>query len=130
MKFTRGLIVDGIHFKIPFVSIKRTADVEDKYAQRSEDRVLQREVAGVFYNYQMSVGSSKDFEDNNYEEFWDLMTSPVAFHEISIPDKNGNYTFKCYVSSVSDEYESISESGAEFKGFTCKMTAERPARTP
>jgi hypothetical protein len=130
MKFQRGIRIDGTYFDVPMVSLKRNADFLDKGAERTEDGDLWRELIGVYYNYTLTVGSSKHFGETNYETFWDKMTEPVPFHEISIPTQNGYYTFTAYISSVSDEYEKILENSAVFKGFTCKFTAKRPARTP
>lgn len=131
MVFQRGISVDGMYFDIPMVSLKREAKVLDKYAEREEESgVLLRELIGVYYNFTLKVGSSKYFGETDYETFWDKMTEPVPFHEISIPIKDGNYTFTAYISNVSDEYEKILENKAVFKGFTCKFIAQRPARTP
>lgn len=130
MKFEKGIIVDGTYFDIPMVSLKRSADFLDKYAERTEDGVLQRELIGVYYNYTLTVGTSSDFGDTNYDAFWDKMTEPVEFHQISVPTNNGYYTFTGYISSVSDEYEKILDNEATFTGFTCKFTAQSPARTP
>ena len=130
MKFEKGIKIDEMYFDIPMVSIKRTADFLDKYAERSEDGDLQRELIGVYYNYTLTVGTSSDFGDTDYGEFWNKMTEPVEFHDISIPTKNGYYTFRGYISSVSDEYKKILDNEAEFTGFTCKFTAKGPARRP
>lgn len=130
MEFQRGIKVDGTFFDIPMVSLKRNANFLDKYAERVESGDLERELIGVYYNYTLTVGTSSDFGDTDYDEFWDKMTEPVEFHDISIPTGNGYYTFKGYISSVSDEYEKILKDKAVFKGFTCKFTAKSPARTP
>lgn len=130
MKFEKGIKVDGIHFDIPMVSLKRSADFLDKYAERVETGELKRELIGVYYNYTLTVGASEAFGDTDYEAFWDKMTEPVEFHEISIPIKDGYYTFTGYISSVSDEYEKILDDQAKFTGFTCKFTAKMPARIP
>ena len=130
MKFERGISVDGTYFDIPMISLKRTADFLDKFAERTEDGVLNRELIGVYYNFTLTAGSSAHFGDTDYERFWDKMTEPVPFHEISIPDQDGYYTFTAYISSVSDEYEKILDNDAVFKGFTCKFTARAPARRP
>lgn len=130
MKFSKGIRVDGIHFDIPMVSLKRNADFLDKYAERVETGELKRELIGVYYNYTLTVGSSTAFGDTDYDYFWDVMTAPKEFHEISLPIKNGYYTFTAYISSVSDEYKKILDGEAEFTGFTCKFTAQKPARTP
>ena len=51
MKFEKGIKVDGIYYDIPMVSLKRNADFLDKYAERSEEGDLLRELIGVYYNY-------------------------------------------------------------------------------
>lgn len=130
MKFEKGIIVDGTYFDIPLVSLKRRADFLDKYAERPEDGDLLRELIGVYYNFDLTVGTSSDFGDTDYDFFWDFMTRPVPFMEFSLPVKNGYYNFRGYISSVSDEYKKILSNEAEFTGFTCKMTAKRPARVP
>lgn len=130
MKFEKGIMVDGIFFDIPMVSLKRSADFLFKYAERNEEGELLAELIGVYYNYTLTAGTSTDFGDTDYDAFWDKMTEPVEFHDISIPTKNGYYTFKGYISSVSDEYKKILDNKAEFTGFTCKFIAQKPARTP
>lgn len=130
MKFQKGIIVDGIFFDIPMVSLKRSADFLDKYAERTEDGELQRELIGVYYNYTLTAGTSTDFGETDYEAFWNKMTEPVEFHDISIPTQSGYYTFRGYISSVSDEYKKILENEAVFTGFTCKMIAQSPTRRP
>lgn len=130
MKFQKGIKVDGTYFDIPMVSLKRNADFLDKFAQRVESGDLERELIGVYYNYTLTAGTSSDFGDTDYDAFWDKMTEPVEFHNISIPIKNGYYTFRGYISSVSDEYKKILDNKAEFTGFTCKFIAQKPARTP
>lgn len=130
MVFQKGIRIDGTHFDIPMVSLKRSANFLDKYAERVEIGDLERELIGVYYNYTLTVGSSDAFGETDYDEFWDKMTEPVEFHDISVPTAKGYYTFRGYISSVSDEYEQILDDKAVFKGFTCKFTAKRPARTP
>lgn len=130
MKFERGIIVDGTYFDIPMVSLKRRADFLDKFAERVETGDLDRELIGVFYNFDLTVGTSSDFGDTDYDFFWDYMTRPKEFCDFSLPIKNGYYNFRGYISSVSDEYKKILDNEAEFTGFTCKITAKSPARVP
>ena len=130
MKFEKGIKVDGIFFDVPMVSLKRTADFLDKYAERAEDGELKRELIGVYYNYTLTVGTSSDFGETDYDTFWNKMTEPVEFHEISIPTKEGYYTFTGYISSVSDEYKKILDGEAVFSGFTCKLIAKGVSRKP
>ena len=121
MKFTQGIIVDGTYFDLPMVSLKRSADFLDK---------LHRELIGVYYNFTLTVGASTAFgETTDYDAFWDKMTEPAEFHDFELPSGNGTYRFTGYISSVSDEYSKILAGDSQFKGFTCKMTAQAPARS-
>lgn len=130
MNFERGIKVDGQYFDIPLVSLKRRADFYDKYAERTESGDLERELIGVYYNFDLTVGTSTDFGNTDYDAFWNKMTEPVEFHDFSIPTKTGYYEFCGYISNVSDEYKKILDNEAEFTGFTCKMTAKSPSRRP
>ena len=49
MTYTQGIEIDGVYFDVPFLSIKRTADFLDKYAERTEDGDLKRELIGVYF---------------------------------------------------------------------------------
>ena len=122
--------MDNIHFDIPLVSLKRSADFLDKFAERTEDGDLKRELIGVYYNFTLTVGDSAAFGDSDYNEFWNKMTEPVEFHDFVLPTGTGTYSFRGYISSVSDEYKKILDGEAEFSAFTCKMTAKQPARSP
>ena len=128
--YTQGFTVDNIHFDIPLVSLKRSADFLDKFAERTEDGDLKRELIGVYYNFTLTVGDSAAFGDSDYNEFWNKMTEPVEFHDFVLPTGTGTYSFRGYISSVSDEYKKILDGEAEFSAFTCKMTAKQPARSP
>lgn len=124
--YTQGIKIDGMFFDIPMVSLKRTADVLDKYAKRTEDGDLKREIIGVYYNYQLSVGIVND--DNLYNALWNKLTEPTEFHTIELPTSNGTYSFVGYISSVSDEYRKITGTKAQFQGLTCKFTSKSPSR--
>lgn len=128
MNYTQGIKIDGVMYNVPLVSIKRTADFVDKYAERAENGDLNRELIGVYYNYQMTFGVIDD--DATYKALFDKLTEPVEFHDFSLPTTGGTYSFRGYVSGVSDEIERILADTAKFSGLTCKFTAKKPARVP
>ena len=129
MEYTQGIYIDGTYFDVPLVSVKREAKFLDKYAEREEETGdLLRELIGVYINYTMNFGTIDD--DDTYEKLWDILTQPVAFHDVTLPSTKRHYIFRCYVSSVSDEMEKILDDTVKFKGLTCKYIAKAPARTP
>lgn len=127
-EYTQGIKIDGVTFDIPLISVKRTADFLDKYAERTEDGNLNRELIGVYFNYQMSFGTIDD--DATYEALWDKLTEPVEFHDFVLPTTKGFHAFKGYISGVSDEIERVLDDTAKFKGLQCKFVAKAPARKP
>ena len=129
MLYTQGIYIDGMYFDVPLVSVKREAKVLDKFAEREEESGdMLRELLGVYLNYTMNFGTIDD--DDLHERLFDKLTEPVAFHDVTLPSTKKSYTFKCYVSSVSDEMEKIMDDTVKFKGLTCKYIAKAPWRTP
>lgn len=128
-EYTRGLIIDGVNYDIPLVSIKRTADFLEKYANRTEDGDIHIETIGVYKNYTISIGTIDDRK--TYDKLFEHITDvEERFHKVVLPDASGDFTFYGYFSSVSDEIEKILEQGAEFKSLTWKMTSKKPYKKP
>lgn len=128
-KYTHGLIIDGVTYNIPFVSIKRTADFLEKYANRTEDGDIHIETIGVYKNYTIKIGTIDDRA--TYEKLFEHITDvDNRFHRVSLPDAEGSFSFYGYFSSISDEVEKVLSSGAEYKNLTWKMTSKKPYKTP
>lgn len=128
LRYTQGIRIDGVYYDVPLVSMKRTADFLDKYAERTEDGDFKRGLIGVYFNYQMSFGTIDDAE--LYEALWNKLTEPVEFHDFILPTVRGHYSFRGYISGVSDEAEMIFSNTIDFKGLQCKFIAKKPARRP
>ncbi len=125
MEYTQGLYIDGIYFNIPFVSIKRTADFLEKYAQRTEDGDVKIETIGVYLNYTVNVGVIDD--SALYNQLFNLLIDPQnRFHTVKLPNGMNDFSFYGYFSSISDEVEKVLDNGVTFKGLTWKMTSKQP----
>lgn len=120
------VIIDGITYNVPVLSIKRKADFLDKYANRNEDGDLLRKLIGVYFNYQLQLGSTTDTAE--YARLWDKLTEPVEFHMVTVPDESGSYTFKAYFSNVGDEVRKIQGAKNYWKNLTVNFIAKSPAR--
>lgn len=127
-EYTQGISIDGIEFRIPLLSLKREAEFLEKYAERTEDGDLKRELIGVYYHYDLSIGIVED--DLTYQQLYDKLTEPVEYHDFVLPTTSGQYSFRGYVSSVTDEIEKIYSDTAKFSGLSCRFTARKPARLP
>ena len=126
--YTQGIYIDGQFFDVPLVSVKRNFDFLDKYAERTEDGDLKRELIGVYANYTMNFGIIDD--DDLYERLVDKLTEPVEFHDFVLPSTKRSYSFRGYVSSLSDEMLKIEKNTVKFQGLTCKYIAKKPFRRP
>lgn len=127
MEYTQGIYIDGIYFDIPLLSVKRTGDFLDKYANRLENGDLERELIGVYFNYTINIGTC---DVDTHKSLWDKLSEPVPFHIITVPDSREDYTFQGYISGLSDEIRKIYDDCVEYQNLTFKFTAKAPARKP
>lgn len=127
--YTQGLVIDGVTYAVPFVSIKRTMDFLEKYANRTEDGDIKIDTIGLYKNYSITIGTVDDAQlyDDLIEHITDCTN---RFHHVSLPDASKQFDFYGYFSSISDEVEKVLSTGAEYKGLTWKMTSKKPSKTP
>ena len=118
------IIIDGIEYKVRIASLKRNAEILDKYFYRTEDGSAVREVIGTFYNYTLAIGVVDDI--SLYNTLYDVLTAPVESHSVTLP--SDGVTFDGYFASTSDEVDKIEADGTRFKGLTCSLIAMKPAR--
>lgn len=120
------IIIDGKNYNIPVISLKRQAEFLDKYANRTEDGVLHRELIGVFFNYQLQFGITTDTAE--YQKLWEKLTEPEEFHTVTVPDEKDKYTFTAYFSNVADEMLRKKANKNFFQNLTVNFIAKAPAR--
>ncbi len=119
------VIIDGITYKVPVISIGRSADFLDKYADRNEIGDLLRELIGVYFNYQLKLGNTTDTAE--YARLWDKLTEPVEFHTVTVPDEAGDYTFTAYFAGIKDNLRKQAAKNY-WKDLTVNFIAKSPAR--
>jgi len=120
------ITIDGIVYNVPIISLKRSADFLDKFAERTIDGKLHRELIGVYYNYQIQFGRAPTTA--TYNALWDKLTEPEEFHTVIVPDEGGTRTFSAYFSNIKDEMVRWSDDGNYFKSLTVNFIARQPAR--
>ena len=64
--------IDGIEYNVSLAEVKRKADILDRYAERSEDGVLHREVIGTFYNYTLKIFTN---DKQVYETLFEVLST-------------------------------------------------------
>lgn len=119
------IIIDGTEYPVRITELKRKADILDKYAERSEDGELHREVIGTFHNYSLKIGV-KAGERDLYNRLFDVLSEPVASHEVTLP--HDHVTFRGYFSSVQDGIRFVDDYGYDAEGLQCNLVAMKPRR--
>lgn len=120
------LKIDGVTYRVPVEELRRKADFLDKFAERTLDGGLKRELIGVYFNYQLKLGT--DGNRTEYARLWKKLTEPQEFHTITLPAEDGDITFKAYVSNVGDQLLRVYEGRYYFSELTVNFTAEAPGR--
>ena len=120
------LTIDGQTFKIDVLSVKRSADFLDKYAERNEAGDLQRELIGVYFNDKLQLAPGLDRAE--YARLWAKLTEPVEFHTVTVPCEEGDFTFTAYFSNVADELLLQRAGRNTWKNLTVNFIAKSPAR--
>jgi hypothetical protein len=122
------IIIDGLTYDAPFVKVSRSFDVLDKYAERTNDGKLRREIIGVYQNYTIEFGNITDMDE--YARILDKLTEPVEFHTITVPDTTGTVTYTAYITGVSDDLRKISGSTNYWRNLKANFISKNPTRTP
>jgi len=121
-----SIIIDEITYDIPVISLKRRADFLDKSAERSVDGKLHRQLIGVYFNYQLQLGSSTNTAE--YAALWAKLTEAEEFHTVTVPDESETpYTFTAYFSNVGDELRKTKAGINYWKGLTVNFIAKSKA---
>lgn len=121
------ITIDGENYDVNVLTMTRTADFLDSYAERTVSGDLQRDLIGVYFNYQLTLDPGCNYEE--YARLWDKLTEPVNFHTVTVPDESGDYTFTAYFSNVSDELRRQHAGKNYWKNLKVNFTAKSPARS-
>lgn len=124
-KYTQGLVIDGVSYQIPLVTIKRSMDFLEKFAERTEDGDIHIETIGLYKNYSVEIGTIDDPE--TYDALIEHITDyKNRFHHVVLPDASKQFEFYGYFSSITDEVEKVFDNGASYQGLSWKMTSKGP----
>lgn len=126
------IIIDSVTYDVPIVSLEETCDFLDKYAERTEDGVLHRELIGCYFNQKIQFGSPTNATQKAaMVSLWTKLTEAEEFHTVTVPDEDGvDFTFTAYFSSVKRSLRKWDSSKTYWKGITVNFTAQSPAVTP
>lgn len=123
--------VDGVQYsKIHVLSLKRSFSVLDgENAGRTMDGAMQRDIIGTYYNYSMDI-APYDSDPEEYNSFWETISSPVNSHRVSFPYNGDMLDFDAYVSNGEDELWDILKGQNRWNNLTVNFIAMDPQRRP
>ena len=117
--------IDGENFDVPITSVSMSADMLDKYAERTNDGVLHRELIGVFYNFELTFASS--FQNAaEYARLWRKLSEPVEFHSVTLWDEDGEYTQKEYFAKTKHQLIKLKNGLTYWKSLSNSFVAKVP----
>lgn len=123
------IVIDSTTYNVPILAIVESAEFLDKYAERTEDGILHRELIGVYRNYEIQFG--QDATTTELAALWLKLTEPVESHEVTVPDYDGvSYTFDAYFSGVKRTLRKLTAAQTFWKELSVKFIAMEPARIP
>lgn len=122
------LTIDNNQYNIRLIKLSREVSILDKYAYRTLNGDLQREVIGTYINYNLTFAFND--EPTKYNDLWQKLIEPVPFHTIVLP-KNVGYTtpFQAYIANVKDDIEYADPNNPykrNFNGLSCNIVSKSP----
>lgn len=122
--------IDGRYFNvfIPEDGIERNfAIVDTDDAGRVLTGAMERDVIGTFYNYTIKLNTNF-LSFTEYDELYEILSSPVDYHWIIVPYAQQTLQFKAYVTSGKDVLKRISKAGNHWKQLSVNFIAMEPER--
>lgn len=122
------IVIDSIDYDIPIVSLSGQADMLDKYAERTVDGVLHRELIGVYDNYEIQFASS--YRDSaTYSDLWFKLTEPVPWHTVKFPTIFGEREIEGYFANTRHEVSKQKGGVTYWRGLSTSFVSRRKRPT-
>lgn len=111
-KLTSPFVIDGVEYpNVRAMSLTRNFSILDgSNAGRTMSGDMMRDIIGTYYNYTIKFRSKVGYEQE-YENLFDVLSSPVDFHELKLPFGNKTIIQKMYVTSGSDNLKRFKKDG-------------------
>ena len=122
------IVIDSIDYDIPIVSLSGQADMLDKYAERTVDGVLHRELIGVYDNYEIQFAPS--YRDSaTYSRLWFKLTEPVPWHTVKFPTIFGEREIEGYFANTRHEVSKQKGGVTYWKGLSTSFVSREKRPT-
>lgn len=121
------ITIDGTVFEVNITSFTETSEFADKYADRTEDWDLSRELAGIFFNYELTLGENQN--QVKAQALYDKIHEFTEYHEVTLPHGTGTQTYQAYITGTERSLKKRINGVNKWGGFTIKFIAKKPQIT-
>lgn len=115
--------IDGEDFDVEITSIDMSADMLDKYAERTNDGILHRELIGVYYNFEIAFASGYS-NPTEYARLWRKLTEATEFHQVTLYDEAGEYTQWGYFANTKHSISKVKSGVPYWKSLSTSFVAK------
>lgn len=122
--------VDGKAYPgLAVMELKRSFSVLDtaNSGRTIADGKMHRDIIGTYYNYELTL---KIMNQQQYDDFYEIISSPTTSHVVTLPYGQGSMTMDAYVTDGEDSLKLITEKGNLWDEITIKFVAMEARRTP
>lgn len=127
---TTGITIDGrdYNIRIKYETLRRAFEIaEGQNSGTSIDGKFIRDIIGTRYDYQIDVEPDPS-DPSDYDDFYELISSPVDSHEVSFPFGQETITFRAAVESGEDTYFGVIGCKRRWTGLSIVFRALSPQR--
>lgn len=125
--------IDGLNLRVNVVGLKRKFSVTDtEHSGRVKSDEMHRDIVGTYYTYTVDVEPCADYRQD-YDTFYEIVSAPIAFHQLSFPYAQERLDFKAYVTNGEDSLrvrQIRQEKIHIWEGLSLQFTAKEPQRRP
>lgn len=120
--------IDSASFDVGVVYIKRQARIPDGPNQGESKRGdWIRDVYGTFYDYILAFDTSAGLTKADYDTLYQLITSPVEFHTLTVPYGQATLTFFAGITGAEDNVL-LMDDGTVWGNLSITFRAKAPQR--
>ena len=123
--------IDGKEYNVtvPSGGIQRSFSVLDTdKSGRSQSGDMIRDIIGTYYNYSIEI-NTKMLNYDEYDQLYEIISSPTEYHILTVPYGQTTLTFKAYVTNGSDSFDVKGKDGKiRWKGLKLNFIAMSPQR--
>lgn len=127
---TTGITIDGTEYniRIKYETLRRAFDInEGLNSGTAIDGTMIRDIIGTRYNYQIDI-EPDPADPTDYDAFYELISAPTAFHEVTFPYGQETITFNAAIQSGNDIYFGNIGGSNRWSGLSIVFQALAPQR--